>query len=112
MDKELYEICTKLKDKLSSMLDSKGINYQVEERHSGYIVYSNSFSCAIHMYTIDISIETVEVTSYHIKNDIDGAPVFITRLTINEAFNLVKYLDHMKKEDFITEDEAYRISSD
>lgn len=109
---ELHEVCSKLKDELSNMLDSEGISYQVEERHSGYIVYSKNFSCAIHMYTIDISIETVEVTSYHIKNDLDDNPVFVTRLSVNEAFNLIKYLDCMKKEDFITEDEAYRICND
>lgn len=109
---ELHEVCTKLKDELSNMLDNEGISYQIEERHSGYIVYNKCFSCAIHMYTIDISTETVEVTSYHIKNNSDDAPIFITRLTVNEAFNLIKYLDRIKKEDFITEDEAYRISND
>lgn len=109
---ELHEVCTKLKDELSGMLDNEGINYQIEERHSGYIVYSKCFSCAIHMYTIDIKTETIEVMSVHIKNDLDDNPIFITRLTVDKAFNLIKYLDHMKKEDFITEEEAYRICND
>lgn len=71
------------------MLDNEGINYQIEERYSGYIVYSTCFSCVIHMYIIDISIETIDVMSFRIKNDLDDITVFIMEFSSKK----IKYIN-------------------
>lgn len=113
--KDRHERYKRLKDNLAKILTEYGIQYSIEQRHNGYIVFSQipiHFSCAIHDVSIDTRIsETVEVYSSTFKPDEDyyGNIVCITRLSIDNAARLIHYMVSHPNE-HLTESEAYYIA--
>lgn len=108
----LHLLYKDLKDKLVLLLENDNISYSIKERHNGYIVYSSNphYSCAMHDYAIDSKSRTIELVSTNIKSDDSNQTIFITRISVEGAANLIKYIVKNPTK-ILNEDEAYKLAN-